>query len=37
MNTRAVHGKLLWVLLTVTLTCAPLKTFPAPQNRIETI
>jgi tetratricopeptide (TPR) repeat protein len=37
MNTRAVHGKLLWVLLTVTLTCAPLKTFPAPQNRIEAV
>jgi tetratricopeptide (TPR) repeat protein len=37
MNSRAVHGKLLWVLLTLTLTCAPLVAFPEPQNRAEAV
>jgi tetratricopeptide (TPR) repeat protein len=35
MNSRAVHGKLLWFLFTVTLTCAPLVAFPEPRNRAE--
>ena len=30
MNSRAVHGKLLWVLLALTLTCALPLAFPAP-------
>jgi tetratricopeptide (TPR) repeat protein len=37
MNACGVHGKLLWVLLSVTLTCAPLAAFPAPQNRAEAL
>jgi tetratricopeptide (TPR) repeat protein len=37
MNARAVHRKLPWVLLTLTLTCAPPPAFPAPQNRVEAL
>jgi tetratricopeptide (TPR) repeat protein len=37
MNSRNVHLKLLWVLLTITLTCAPLDAFPAPHNRAEAV
>ena len=37
MNSGADHGKLLWVLLTLTLTCAPQAAFPAPQNRAEAL
>jgi tetratricopeptide (TPR) repeat protein len=32
MNVRAVHLKLLWVLLTLTLTCGPPDAFPAPPS-----
>jgi tetratricopeptide (TPR) repeat protein len=37
MHSRAVHGKLLSILLAVTLTCAPLASFPAPQSRSEAL
>ena len=37
MKSRAVHVRLLWVSLTLTLTCAPLAAFPAPQNRAEAL
>jgi tetratricopeptide (TPR) repeat protein len=37
MNSQAVHGKLLWGLLTITLTCAPLDAFPAPKSRAEAV
>ena len=37
MNSRADHGKLLWVLLTLTLTCAAPAAFPAPQNHAEAL
>ena len=37
MDSRAVHGKLLWVLLGITLTCAPLVAFPAPENRTQAV
>jgi tetratricopeptide (TPR) repeat protein len=37
MNFRATHIGLLWVLLTLTLTCAPLDAFPAPKNRAEAV
>jgi tetratricopeptide (TPR) repeat protein len=38
MNTRTVHLKLLWcLLLTLTLTCAPLVAFPAPTNHFEAV
>jgi tetratricopeptide (TPR) repeat protein len=37
MKSYAVHGKLLSVLLAITLTCAPLCAFPAPQSRSEAL
>src|SRR5512134_2037082 len=38
MDSKAVHGKLLWgLLLTATLTCAAPAAFPAPQNRAEAV
>ena len=37
MNSRAVHGKLLWVLLTLTLTCAAPPAFPEPRNHAEAL
>jgi len=37
MNSHVPHGKLLWILLTITLTCAPLCAFPAPQSRSEAL
>ena len=37
MNFRGAHIGLLWFLLTITLTCAPLTVFPAPKNRAEAV
>jgi tetratricopeptide (TPR) repeat protein len=37
MDARAVHVKLLWVLLALTLTCAPPDAFPAPQSHAEAV
>jgi tetratricopeptide (TPR) repeat protein len=37
MKSRKGHLKLLWVLLTLTLTCAPLDAFPAPRSRAEAV
>jgi tetratricopeptide (TPR) repeat protein len=38
MKARTVHLKLLWgLLLTLTLTCAPLPAFPAPKNHSEAV
>src|SRR5512132_59254 len=37
MNSNHVHSRLLWVLLTLTLTCAPLDAFPAPKSRAEAV
>src|SRR6185503_18389513 len=37
MDSRDGHGMLLRVLLTLTLTCAPLDAFPEPKNRAEAL
>src|SRR4026209_167660 len=37
MDSGHVHGLLLRVLLTLTLTCAPLDAFPEPKNRAEAL
>jgi len=37
MDSRAAHRKLLLFLLFATLTCTPLKSFPAPQSRPEAL
>src|SRR5689334_17875620 len=37
MNALDVHGKLLGFLLAATLTCAPLVSFPAPQDRAQAL
>jgi tetratricopeptide (TPR) repeat protein len=37
MNSGYVHGLLLRVLLTLTLTCAPLDAFPEPKNRAQAL
>src|SRR5258706_5104470 len=37
MKAGDVHLKLLWVLLSLTLTCAPLDAFPAPKSRAEAV
>jgi tetratricopeptide (TPR) repeat protein len=37
MDSRAAHEKLLWILLTVTLTCAPTNAFPAPSTHDEAV
>jgi tetratricopeptide (TPR) repeat protein len=37
MNSGALHRKLLWVLLFITLTCAPRPAFPEPQNRADAL